>query len=415
MNIDRAINLHDFRAMARRKLPRIAFDFIDGGADDEHCLQRNREAFGRHALVPRYLVDVSDRDQSVTLLGRTYASPIGISPTGLAGLFREGADGMLAAAARDANVPFLLSSASNIALEEAAGIAPRNLWFQMYCTTDGAINRDLVRRAADAGIEVLVISVDVPVNSNRERNRRNGFSRPFRMTPSVVLDALGHPGWVLRYLRSGGLPMLRNWQPYGPEGASASQIADMYGSLTPAAMTDWKTLEWIRGIWKGPLVIKGLMHPEDVQRAAALGVDGVIVSNHGGRQLDATPSPVAMLPRIRELVGDRLELMLDSGVRRGSDIVIGRCLGASACFFGRPTLFAVAAGGKPAVDRALRLVRNEVDTVLAQIGCPRFDALGPQYLHSADTGQAKSSLASAPDDEATRPVPPRDHLRGVEQ
>jgi (S)-mandelate dehydrogenase len=381
--VKRAVNLDDFRAMARRKLPRIAFDFIDGGADDERCLQRNRDAFAQHALIPRYLVDVSHREQSVTVLGRTYASPIGIAPTGLAGLFREGADGMLAAAARDANVPFLLSSASNIALEDAARIAPANVWFQMYCTTDERINRDLVRRAGDAGIGVLVISVDVPAYSNRERNRRNGFSRPLRMTPSVVLDALGHPGWVLRYVRAGGLPMLSNWQPYAPQGASPGQVADLYGSLTPAGMTDWRTLEWIRAHWRGPLVIKGLLHPDDAVRAAELGAEGVIVSNHGGRQLDAAPSPLAVLPLIRDRVGPRLELMLDSGVRRGSDIVIARCLGASACFVGRPTLFAVAAGGQPAVDHALRLIRNEVDVVLAQIGCPRFEALGPQCLQSA--------------------------------
>lgn len=380
MNINQAINLHDFRAMARRKLPKIAFDFIDGGVDDEVCLERNRNAFEQHTLVPRYLSGVCERDQSTTVLGKSYSSPVGISPTGLAGLFREGADGMLAAAARDANVPFLLSSASNIALEDAVKIAPKNLWFQMYCTSDDRINRDLIRRAADADIEVLVISVDVPVNSNRERNRRNGFTRPFRMTPAIVLDALGHPAWVLRYLRSGGMPMMNNWQPYGREGASAAEIADMYGSLTPASMTNWDTLKWIRDTWKGPLAIKGLMHPEDVRTAADLGVQGVIISNHGGRQLDCAPSPIALLPEIHAAVGDRLDIMLDSGVRRGSDIAIARCLGARFCFFGRPTLYAVVAGGKPGADKALKIIQNEVDLVLGQIGCTRFDALGPEYL-----------------------------------
>lgn len=287
---------------------------------------------------------------------------------------------MLAAAARDANIPFMLSSASNIAMEDAARIAPDNLWFQMYCTIDDRINRDLVRRAGEAGINVLVISVDVPVSSNRERNRRNGFSRPFRMTPSIVLDALGYPGWVIRYLRSGGMPMMNNWQPYGCEGASAAEIADMYGTLTPAAMTNWDTLAWIRDAWKGPLVIKGLMHPDDVRMAADMGVQGVVISNHGGRQLDCAPSPVSLLPEIKQAVGDRLEIMLDSGVRRGSDIVIARCLGARFCFFGRPTLFAVAAGGKPGVDKALQIIRNEIDLILGQVGCPRFDALGSDYL-----------------------------------
>ena len=380
MNIQFAINLEDLRLMARRKLPRIAFDFIDGGADDELCLQRNRTAFERHCLVPRYLRDVSQRDQTVVLFGQTYASPIGISPTGLAGLFRPDADLMLAAAAREANVPFLLSSASNAALEDVISIAPEHVWFQMYCTSDERINADLVRRASKAGARVLVVSVDVPVNSNRERNRRNGFSRPFRMTPGVILEALGHPAWVLRYLRTGGIPMMRNWQPYAPAGASASQVADLYGTLTPAPMVSWQHLRRIRNAWPGPLVIKGLLHPDDAREAAQLGANGLVVSNHGGRQLDAAPSPLDLLPLIRDSVGDRVELILDSGVRRGSDVVIARCLGARSVIFGRPTLYGVAVGGQPGAARALQIVRNEIDTVLAQIGCCAFADLDASYL-----------------------------------
>lgn len=385
MNIQSAVNLEDLRLLARRKLPRIAFDFIDGGADDELCLRRNREAFAQHRLVPRYLRDVSQRDQSVTLFGRRYASPIGISPTGLAGLFRPDADLMLAAAARAADVPFLLSSASNAALEEVVPVAPEHVWFQMYCTSDDAINADLVRRARKAGVRVLVVSVDVPVNSNRERNRRNGFSRPFRMTPGVVLEALGHPAWVLRYLRTGGIPMMRNWKPYAPEGADAAQVADMYGTLTPAPMVNWEHLRRIRQDWPGPLVIKGLMHPDDAREAVRLGADGLVVSNHGGRQLDAAPSPLEMLPAIRLAVGDQVELILDSGVRRGSDVVIARCLGASSCIFGRPTLYAVAVGGEPGAARALQIMRNEVDMVLAQIGCRAFEELDASYLWPAES------------------------------
>jgi (S)-mandelate dehydrogenase len=380
MNIRSVINLDDFRTLARRKLPRIAFDFIDGGVDDELCLQRNREAFQRYCLVPRYLRDVRGRDQSVTLFGRRYASPIGISPTGLAGLFRPDADLMLAEAARQADVPFLLSSAANASIEDAMAVAPEHVWFQMYCTSDEHINDDLVVRARRLGVRVLVVSVDVPVNANRERNRRNGFSRPFRMTPGVVLEALGHPAWVLRYLRTGGIPMMRNWMPYAPEGATAAQVADMYGTLTPAPMIGWDHLRRIRDAWSGSLVVKGLLHPDDARQAAALGVDGLVVSNHGGRQLDAAPAPLDMLPAIRDAVGDDVVLMLDSGVRRGSDAVIARCLGASAVIFGRPTLYAVAAAGRQGAARALQFMRNEIDAVMAQIGCRRLDELGPHYL-----------------------------------
>jgi L-lactate dehydrogenase (cytochrome)/(S)-mandelate dehydrogenase len=398
MNIQAAINLDDLRRMARRKLPRIAFDFIEGGADDELCLVRNRQAFERYRLLPRYLRDVSQRDQSVTLFGHRYASPIGISPTGLAGLFRPDADLMLAAAAREANVPFLLSSAANASLEDAMPVAPEHVWFQMYCTSDARINDDLVQRARAAGVRVLVVSVDVPVNSNRERNKRNGFSRPFRMTPGVVLDALGHPAWVLRYLRTGGIPMMRNWMPYAPAGASAAEVADLYGTLTPAPMVSWDHLRRIRQAWDGPLVVKGLLHPEDAREAMQVGADGLIVSNHGGRQLDVAPSPLEMLPLIRAAVGERVPLLLDSGVRRGSDIVIALCLGADSAIFGRPTLYGVAVAGQAGAARALQLMRQEVDMVMTQIGCQSFQALHQGYLWSApelrtqEPGVCKSSI-----------------------
>lgn len=382
MNVNTAVNLEDLRLMAQRKLPRIAFDFIDGGVDDEDCLRRNREAFRHFQLVPRYLVDVSARDQSTELLGRRYASPFGISPTGLAGLFHPGADELLAEAAKAANIPFLLSSASNAAIEKVAKIAPDHVWFQIYGTRDERINTDLVKRAIDAGVRTLVVSVDVPVNSNRERNRRNGFTRPFRMTPAVVLEALAHPAWVLRYLRAGGIPMMSNWAPYGRTGASAAEVADLYGTLTPAPMVKWQTLEDIRAQWSGSLVVKGLLHPDDARQAADIGVDGIIVSNHGGRQLDVAPTPIEMLPAIRAAVGDRVELMLDSGVRRGSDIVIARCLGARFSLFGRPTLFGAAAGGAKGIARALHIVRNEIDIVMAQIGCSAFDTLDERYLRT---------------------------------
>ena len=383
MNLQSAINLEDLRQLARRKLPRIAFDFIDGGADDEHCLLRNRQAFERYRLLPRYLRDVSQRDLSVTLFGRTYASPIGISPTGLAGLFRPDADLMLAAAAREANIPFLLSSAANASIEDVMAVAPEHVWFQMYGTRDELINMDLVERARQVGVRVLVISVDVPVNSNRERNKRNGFSRPFRMTPSIVLDALGHPAWVLRYLRTGGIPMMRNWMPYAREGASAADVADMYGTLTPAPMISWDHIQRIRQAWPGTLVIKGLMHPDDAREAVRHGIDGLVVSNHGGRQLDTAPSPLEVLPAIRAAVGDAMPLILDSGVRRGSDVVVARCLGANSTLFGRPTLFGVAAAGQAGAARALQLVRQEIDMVMTQIGCRAVSELDSGYLWPA--------------------------------
>ncbi len=380
MNIDTAVNLDDFRLLARRKLPKIGFDFIEGGADDEFCLQRNRDAFQRFNLLPRCLVDVSQRSQQTTLLGRSYASPFGISPTGLAGLFRPNADLMLAAAAAAANIPYIMSSASSNSLEAAAKIAPHTTWFQIYCARDEKIIPDMVRRARDVNLKTLVVTVDVPVNSNRERNKRNGFTRPFKMTPAVAFEALGHPLWVWRYLRAGGLPVMENWAPYAAKGASADDVADLYGSLTPAPTVTWRTLEKIRQLWPASLVVKGILHPDDARQAADLGVNAIIVSNHGGRQLDAAPSPLDMLPSIRAAVGDRLELLLDSGVRRGSDIVIAMCLGANFACFGRPTLYAAAAGGLKGVQKAIAIVRQEIDMVMAQIGCNSLQSLHPGYV-----------------------------------
>jgi len=401
MKIQSAINLEDLRRLARRKLPRIAFDFIDGGVDDERCLARNRAAFERHTLVPRYLRDVGRMDLSVSLFGHRYDSPIGISPTGLAGLWRPDADLMQAAAARQANVPFLLSSSSNASLEEAAELAPDNVWFQMYCTRDDRINADMVRRAAQARVRVLVVTIDVPVNANRERNRRNGFSRPFRMTPGVVLEALGHPAWVLRYLRTGGVPMMRNWQPYAPAGADAGKVADLFGTLTPAPMVGWDHVARIRQAWGGPMMIKGLLHPGDAQRAVRMGVDGIVVSNHGGRQLDAAPSPVEMLPAVRQAVGPAATLILDSGVRRGADVVVARCLGADSAIFGRPSLYGVAAAGQAGAERALQIVRSEINMVLTQIGCACYESLEPGYLLASAAAMAPGAR-QAPRGAATR-------------
>lgn len=405
MKIASALNLDDIRDMARRKLPRIAFDFIDGGVDDEHALRRNREAFQQYRLLPRYLVDVSRRDPSTVLLGRRYASPFGISPTGLAALFRPEADRMLARAAKHADIPFLLSSASNDALEEVVLEAPEHVWFQMYCTSDERINTDLVRRARQAGVKVLVVSVDVPVDANRERNRRNGFSRPFRTTPAIVLEAMAHPAWVLRYLRTGGIPMMRNWQPYAKPGASATEVADLFGTLTPAPMVQWPHLQRIRESWSGPLVVKGLLHPDDARQAARLGVNALVVSNHGGRQLDAAPSPLELLPAIRAAVGNDVELILDSGVRRGSDIVIARCLGARACLFGRPTLFGAAAAGAAGIARTIQIVRDEVGMVLAQIGCAAFEELHAGFLWPCcrTTGAACPRPTTVPKGETANP------------
>jgi len=382
MKLEKAVNIEDLHRMAKRRLPKIAFDFIEGGVEDELGISRNEAAFRRHRLMPRYLVDVSKRDQSAKLFDRVYASPFGISPTGAAALFRPGADLMLAESAAGANIPFVMSGASTASMEKAAGIAPTHTWYQLYVARDSKISEDLVRRARDAGLGTLVVTVDVPISSKRERNIRNGFGRPLRMTWKTKLEALTHPGWLVDYWKH-GTPLIENWAPYASAGANADQVADFVSSQMPSVPT-WEDLEKFRKLWPRHLVVKGILHPDDARRAADIGVDGIIVSNHGGRQLDRAPASLEALPAIRKAVADRVTLMLDSGVRRGAHILIALALGARFVFVGRATLYGAAAGGIPGVRKAISILRDEIDLTMAQIGCPSLDQLDASFLCDGD-------------------------------
>ena len=372
------VNIDDLRKLAKKRLPKIAYDFIEGGTDDEVGLVTNEQAFRKARIVPRYLVDVSVRDQSTTLFGRTYSSPIGIAPTGIAGLFRRGADLMLAEAAREANVPFIMSGTSTASIEDLAKVAPDHGWYQLYSAKNQNVSEDMIKRVGDAGLKTLVFTVDVPEGSNRERNARNGWGRPLRLTWETKLEALQHPGWMMEWMKH-GTPMFNNWAKYAGANASAEKVADFVAEQNRAPMT-WKHVERYRELWKGNFVLKGIMHPDDAVRAHSLGVDGIMVSNHGARQLDIAPSPLEVLPTIRDAVGDKMTLMLDGGIRRGMDAVVALCLGAKFCFVGRPTLYGVAAGGTAGATKALQIFRREIDLTQAQIGAPKIADLGPQFM-----------------------------------
>jgi (S)-mandelate dehydrogenase len=395
MKLDNVVNIEDLHQMAKRRLPKIAFDFIEGGLEDERGLATNTSAFHKHRLLPRYLVDVSTRDQSKTIFGQTFSSPFGISPTGGAGLFRYHADLMLAEAARDANIPYIMSGASNDSIEAAAKIAPKNHWYQLYAARDPKINEDMIKRANDAGLGALVLTVDTPVGSKRERNIRNGFAnvrggllQALSLKPSILFEAMTHPGWVAEYFkRGGGTPMLGNWAPYAPSGSDAEQVYKFASSVRPFNAQTWRDLEQYRKLFPRGLVVKGIMSPADAQRAVDIGCDGILVSNHGGRQLDQAPGSLDVLPAIRATVGDKLTLLLDSGVRRGADILIALALGADFCFFGRPTLYGAAAAGLPGVKKAIDIFVGEIDLVMGQIGCPSLDQLGPDFLWHDERGR----------------------------
>lgn len=380
MNIEGAINTDDVANLARRYLPRIAFDFIDGGVDGETGLVRNREAFQRYRLVPRYLVDVEERTQATTLFGRTYASPFGVSPMSIAGFFRPGADLMIARAAATGDVPYIMSSASCSSIEAAVAAAPKNTWFQVYGTRNPEITADLVARATRLDVPVLVLTVDTPVIGKRERNIKNGFRRPMKMTPGVILQGLSRPAWTYRYLKGRGIPLMENWAPYAPPGADAGVVADLYGSQTPAPGQTWEVLRTVRRLWSGPLVVKGILHHDDARICVDLGADGILVSNHGGRQLDAAPAPIDVLPRIADAVADRATLLVDSGIRRGSDIAKLLCLGAKAAFIGRPIMFGAAAAGETGVRKVLDIYRRELGLLMGQMGWPDVTSAGPANI-----------------------------------
>ncbi|WBU52861.1 alpha-hydroxy acid oxidase [Paracoccus sp. SCSIO 75233] len=383
-----AINLDDIELSARRYLPGFLYDFIAGGVDGEAGLARNRQAFERYRLLPRYLRDVSKRSLETQLFGRRYSMPFGISPTGPAQIFRRDADRFLAAAAREADIPFALSGAAGASLEDIARIAPDHAWFQLYPARDRSITHDQIRRARDAGIAALVLTVDTPVTPKRERHLRNGISVPFRPKPShwprLAREVLNHPAWFLRFLSSGGIETMNNWRQYAAENATPSEVMAFFfdQAFVPGKTGTlvWRDVEDIRSRWPGPLIVKGILHPADARRAVDTGADAVMLSNHGGKALDEAPAPIEMLPRIRAEVGAEIPLLVDSGVRRGSDIIKALCLGADFVFAGRPTLYGVAADGQDGARKVLSILRQETDLVMAGIGCARIAELGPEFL-----------------------------------
>ncbi len=383
--IDKCINLDDLRVLAKKRVPKLIYDFIEGGADDEGGLARNRTAFEEQALVPRYMVDVSKLDQTTELFDKTFSSAWGIAPTGGVGNYRRGGDMMLCRAARDANIPFIMSGASNASMEEMAAVAPDHGWYQLYTARDRAIAEDMILRADGLGIPALVVTVDVPVGSNRERNRRNGFGRPLKLTLATKLDALRRPFWLKDYLET-GIAMCPNWQKYAPSGATADQVGEFMATQLPTSLT-WKDVENYRKLWKRPLVLKGVMRVDDAKRAADLGVDGLIISNHGARQLDRAPSALDVLPAINAAVGDHMTLMLDGGIRRGSDLLVALASGAKFVFMGRPTLYGVVAGGEPGAVKATQIMRDEINKIMAQVGCPTLRECGPDFLHWDQDGR----------------------------
>ena len=373
-----AHNIADLQAAARRRLPGVVWRYIEGGAEDELTLRANRAAFEALHFTPRTLVDVSRRSQKVTVLGVPFDSPFGISPMGPLGLTRYEADIALARAARAANVPFVLSTHAFVPLPRMASESGGAPWLQLYLPIDRVRAKAELERIREAGCEVLVLTTDVAVRGNREYNERNGFGVPLRLSWRSIAEGLAHPGWLVDvYLRS----------------ILGRRLGE---SRTRRDLHDWNDFVWMRAAWPGKLVIKGILSAEDARLAVQHGADGILISNHGGRQLDGAASTLEVLPEIAAAVGERIAIFVDGGIRRGADIVKALALGADMAFVGRAALYGVAAAGEAGARRALQILKTEVDRVLALLGCNSIDELGPHFVGGARSDPEPRPLGAKP-------------------
>jgi L-lactate dehydrogenase (cytochrome) len=371
--------LKDFEELARKRLPGAMFGYVSGACEDNQSLEANRDSFTEIALTTRVLVDISQRNQKVELFGHSYDSPFGIAPMGVASMTAYRGDIVLAEAAQRANIPAIMSGWSLIPMEDVAKAAP-GTWFQAYLSRRQDQMDALIDRVERSGYETLVITVDTPSPANRENNVRVGFSSPLRPTARLAWQGLTHPRWLIEVLGrtflNHGMPHFENW--HDQRGAAIfSKTLDV--DIAQRGHLTWAHIAAIRKRWKGRLVLKGILNPLDAEKAEDHGVDGIIVSNHGGRQLDGAVAPMRVLPDVLEKFQSG-PVMLDSGIRRGSDVLKALALGASAVFVGRPFNYAASVAGAAGVDHAINLLRQEVSRNMAMMGLVSLDQLDPSYV-----------------------------------
>lgn len=370
--LQRALSIHDLRQLARRRLPRTVFDFIDGGAEDELTLADNRRAFERVKLTPRILTDVSAPVIQTEIAGTQVKAPIVVAPMGSCMLAWPQADIAIARAAAAHGIPYTLSTMSTTSIERMADAVQGELWFQLYVLKDHAFNDQLIERAAAAGYGTLVVAVDLQSGGKRERDLRNGVSIPIRMTLRHILEGITHPHWSWKLLQ-GGFPDFENVRGYMGNTNADLTISARVGESLDSSF-DWDGLARLRERWKGKLMVKGVLHPMDAQRAVSTGVDGLWVSNHGGRQLDGAVASADALPGVAAVVGHKVPLIIDSGVRRGVDILKARAMGAQAVAVGRSVLYGAAVGGEAGAYRALDILIQELRLAMKLAGIPSLDS-----------------------------------------
>jgi (S)-mandelate dehydrogenase len=384
-DVSRALTIEDLRQMARRRAPNFAFEYVEGGAEEEVTLKRNRAVFDDIAFVPRTLVDVSNRRLGIQLFGQDSALPFLIGPTGFNGFMTHEGDVQLATAAAKAGIPFTLSTVSTVALEDVARRAGGRLWMQLYLYRNREWVRQLIERADRAGYEALVLTVDISVYGNREWDVRN-FRRPMQLDLRNKLDVLMHPRWLFDVMIPHGTPRLSNVADLLPPGATARGASAALGANHNSSLS-WEDVAWLRDVWPRKLIIKGVNSLGDATRAAEYGADGVVLSNHGGRQLDGAISPMEVLPEVTAALKDRLTIMVDGGFRRGSDIVKALLLGADAVLIGRAGLYGLGAGGGPGAARAIDILKSEIDRVMGLLGTDSIAGLDPGCVRWRNQGR----------------------------
>ena len=381
--ISRAVNIEDLCELARRRLPRIVFNYIDGGAEAEWTLRENRRAFDAVTFRPRQAIAVPTCDLRTRVLGTDLSMPLLLAPVGYLRVMHPGGEIAAARAASKAGVGMILSTVSGHRLEDVKTVSTGQVWYQLYLTGGRAAAENAMRRAIDVGYTVLVITIDSTVIGHRERESRGGMEQLLRgnlwSKIPFVSEILTHPRWLARFLLDGGLPDMPNI--VSPE-RGVLRVRDAHTAMKRQAFS-WSDMPWIRALWKGPIVIKGVLTAEDARRSLDHGAAAVVVSNHGGRQLDGVPASLQVLPEVVEEVKDRAEVLMDSGIRRGSDIVKAICLGAGAVLCGRSYAYGLAAAGEPGVTRSLEMLRNDLERCLKLLGCPSVNALTQSYVSVA--------------------------------
>jgi len=378
-DLSRAFNIEDLRRIARARLPRAIFDFYDGGAEDEVTLRANRAAFERVQLLPRALVNVAEVDTRAALFGVEARYPLAIAPMGAVGAGRPGADLVLARAAKAYGIPYTLATPATTSIERVANEVGGRLWFQLYVLRDADFRRKLIERARVAGYEALLVTVDVPVGGKRERDSRNDFIAPFRPTWRNSRDFWRKPAWALDMLRH-GIPRMENLDGFVEWSTRVTDAGAASVGRSQDASFDWDGLKQVRDLWPGKLLVKGIERADDAERVLAVGGDGLVVSNHGGRQLDGAAATLDALPAIARAVGAKLTVLLDGGVRRGVDILKARALGAQAVLAGRAPLFGVMAGGEAGARKALEILTGEFERAMKLSGARATAEITPDLV-----------------------------------